>query len=94
MTDRTDHVHDASVWLEGAELPDLTPESTTALAAVAQAHATLALVEQQRIAYLIALAATGGQPVLDRAAKRALTYPNPEDHSDEIRSDIREALGL
>lgn len=60
----------------------------------AQVHATLALVEQQRIANLIALATSAGSPVLDRAAQRALQRANSEDYSLEVAPGIREALGL
>lgn len=56
MTERIDHVHEAQVWVEGAERPDVQPEATVSLAAIAQVHATLALVEQQRIANLITVA--------------------------------------
>lgn len=55
MTERIDHAAIASEWAGGAKRPDLTMEETAAFAGIAQAHATLALVEQQRIANLIAL---------------------------------------
>lgn len=52
MADRIDHAADARTWLEGAERADLDERATTALATLAAVHATLALVEQQRIANL------------------------------------------
>ena len=63
-----------------------------AAASEAQAHATLALVEQQRIANLIALGmytnADGS-----RLAQNAVATPNGE-HSVALNDDIREGLGL
>lgn len=78
------------------------------LATEAQVHATLALVEQQRITNLIALASLGSGsfedalPVLqDEAAAALMEFrPTPGDQingPDEFpytRDEIREALGL
>ena len=50
MTERIDHAAKARYWLP-AKGDGITPNHV----AVAQVHATLALVEQQRIANLIAL---------------------------------------
>jgi len=77
-------------------------------ATVAQVHATLALVEQQRIANLIALAAGRSDsfeealPILyDEAAAALMEFvqsggsqvSGPEEFP-EIRREIREGLGL
>lgn len=65
----------------------------------AQAEATLALVEQQRIANLIALA----DHSLDRFGNYAgpaggmgtlFSYPQEENGNIQLREDIRKALGL
>ncbi|HEY9310262.1 MAG TPA: hypothetical protein VIP82_20860 [Microbacterium sp.] len=54
----------------------------------AQAHATLALVEQHRIANLIAFVAHASAAVGDEATPEAIAYLSA------ITSQIREALGL
>lgn len=56
MSARIDHAAKAVEWLTPAEGVGLSWEETAALAALAQVHATLALVEQQRIANLITVA--------------------------------------
>lgn len=65
----------------------------TAIAAEAQVHATLALVEQQRIANIIALAslriAPDGAPPL-----RHLVIEPKDEYSVQPVAEIREALGL
>lgn len=68
----------------------------------AKAHATLALVEQQRIANLIALASWGGKSdealdLLRAEASNSLATWVPHDMADEhleIRPDIATALGI
>lgn len=91
MADRTDHIAEARNWLDGAESARTSLAETTAFAATAQVHATLALVEQQRIANLIALSQG--------------TFPNGQRYTDHIHrpiddfavamnDDIREGLGL
>jgi len=78
------HLDEARAWLADAERPSYSREETETYAAIAQVHATLALVEQQRISNLIAL---------DRHTE--LTG-SPEDWQRErvLRADVREALGL
>jgi hypothetical protein len=49
-----DHAGEAQAWLEGAERREVNLEATTAFASIAQAHATLALAEEQRTASLVA----------------------------------------
>ncbi len=88
MSERIDHA------AEARELLDHSVESSDKDAAIAmlhtnaaaaQAHATLALAEQQRIANLIALGEV-------RVGKRAAwDFDSPEP---ELRPEIREALGL
>jgi hypothetical protein len=58
---------------------------------VAQVHATLALVEQQRIANLIALLLGGDYTAWVIKGDRNMY--NPEDW-ENVRSGIREGLGL
>lgn len=63
MTDRIDHAEEAVTWLKNAKSAQASSEPyneqlATAYAGIAQGHATLALVEQQRIANRIALAST------------------------------------
>ena len=57
MSNRIDHAGEARRFLASAGEPgaDMSAHTATSRAARAQAHATLALVEQQRIANLIAL---------------------------------------
>jgi hypothetical protein len=49
-----DHKAEAAAWIRQVERPDMPVDVTIALATLAQANATLALVEQQRIANQIA----------------------------------------
>lgn len=67
MTERTDHVAKAKEWLAMAKRPELTMQETSSLAEVAGVHATLALVEQQRIANLIALVALSGNAAVQES---------------------------
>lgn len=98
MTDRIDHVAEAVGLISEANrlLNEFKPMTTEAahLAAVAQVHATLALVEQQRIANLIALAHVADQhdnvSPLEQTAWEALGVPG----SGVMRPDIAAALGL
>ena len=55
MTERVDHVKMAEVTLAELAAMALAPEALTAAGAIVQAHVLLALVEQARIANLIAL---------------------------------------
>lgn len=55
MSERIDHAQEAREWVKAAERADLSMEETSAFAAIGQVHATLALVEQKRIANLMTL---------------------------------------
>lgn len=88
MADRIDHAAQARKLIENARINsrrDVTVEA-------AQVHATLALVEQQRIANVIALSqATNADG--SRIAPWALTHP-VDDWSVALNDDIREGMGL
>jgi hypothetical protein len=94
---RIDHAANAQAFLRSAD--GQAPDVATAYAACAQAEAVLALVEQQRIANLIALGllqiASGLNgsyaPVGDGGSFRAL-YPQGE--SSPLAPDIAAALGI
>ena len=58
MSERIDHAAEARFQLEGAQ--DLEAPFCWGAFAAAQVHATLALVEQQRIANLVSLAKLAG----------------------------------
>ena len=96
-SDRIDHAAEAREWLAAAERPDMNLDETTAFAHVGQVHATLALVEQQRIANIIAIANNvSGDPDVtvtdgERAAWLALC---DEGSPHSLRPEIREALGI
>ena len=95
MSDRIDHAAEAERFAAWADNPALPPENVTAIASMAQAHATLALVEQQRIANLIALAHVADMSdatvsPLEQTAWEALGVPG----SGQMRPEIKEALGL
>ena len=103
----TDHTMLAEADLDAAaraiRRSDLTEvEVITATLALAQVHATLALVEQQRVANLIALAGSRNpilrEQVAEDAAEALATF---HEHADlalggwhEVRPDIAAALGI
>ena len=99
MADRIDHAADARNALQGAG--DGRNVATDA-PLVALTHATLALVEQQRIANLIALASWSGEDddameMLSAEASNSLALwvpHSPDDEHPEIRPDIAAALGI
>lgn len=79
--------------------PDVAPDATAALAAIAQVHATLALVEQQRIANLIALADHAFERWVNYAGEAGgigTLFSNPESENGNmrVRDDIAESLGI
>ncbi len=102
-TERIDHAAEAMRCLD---IPshfirnDGTSPEGGRMVAEAQVHATLALVEQQRIANLIALTGLGGELYLaSREAAEALTRRapdpnNPGDVGRVLRLDIAAALGV
>lgn len=82
MTDRIDHAAEARKILERYKTVGLH----TAEATAAQAHATLALVEQQRIANLIALGQFS-HPISD--SEVLMTAPkSAEKLLDEVRKRL------
>lgn len=105
MSEWIDHAAEASDWLADApvELHEAGLDSHTAECAalcvgMAQAEATLALVEQQRIANLIALSqamdGNGWQASEPLGELFAYTHPDPEDGFKglHIRPEIAAAL--
>lgn len=110
MPNRIDHAAEARGWLDYSanNNPDVDHRAIHA-ALLAQAEATLALVEQQRIANLIALAKLAGrdEDVHEEVAAAAygalnalIRYqdvPNGHAGPDEVaalRPDIAAALGI
>jgi len=99
MTERTDHAAKAKRILE-AGLEAGRQYHPAVEYAHAQVHATLALVEQQRIANLIAVAQMEGGPHKDvNNWTVAVKDPNGYYVADEpvglhISTQIREGLGL
>ena len=96
MTERIDHAAAARNLLEMDS--GIDDDMVAPVIAIAQVHATLALVEQQRIANLIALSASGIGPLM-QAGDRALMHPEPHPdwpntNIDVVRPEIRQALGL
>lgn len=97
MTERIDHAAKAMEWLTPAEGTGLTWTETSGMAAIAQAHATLALVEQQRIANLIALARVESENHTTPTDALDALYTREETSFDtklHTRAEIREGLGL
>lgn len=105
MTERIDHTGWAREFIRAAENAfddEVTIDAREAPTvaeniALAQVHATLALVEQQRLANLITLAAIPGAGTLETAAAHALLIPSDDadwDSRPTIRPEIREGLGL
>ena len=101
MSKRIDHAAKASqciAWAHEWQLEEGSTAATeNAYALIAQAEATLALGEQQRIANLIALAESGRTTVNGaRAALSGLYDGAVEDGSANmhIRADVAAALGI
>lgn len=98
--ERIDHAARALVEYDAAlevmESEGITDGTVVASAVLAQVHATLALVEQQRIANLIALTRLSDDD-MRIGAEDALFEPDPTlGHGKpwRVRPGIREALGL
>ena len=94
MSNRIDHAAVAREYIASAiAAVTAAPAGTGAL--LAQAHATLALVEQQRIANLIALGYGHTSPSGDVVgeARRALVERRSADHH-QLRSEVAAALGI
>jgi hypothetical protein len=106
MTERIEHTAEARLALEYAmrdvseNWPLQTGETKADIIAQAQVHATLALVEQQRIANLIAVAQMEGGPYKESNTwTRSIHDANgfyiaDEDANPYIRHEIRTGLGL
>lgn len=103
MTDRIDHAAEAVNFL-GATSYDTYGDDDRKVA-LAQVHATLALVEQQRAANRIALASVVAESsrasgmhgsVVGLIVKDVglFRYPETPDGAALLHDDIREALGL
>ena len=100
MSDRIDHATEAAEWIADAPAnADSDPEGWQAAIVcglLAQAEATLALVEQQRLANLIALADSTTSTVAHRQAEGAL-YGRVVTHvgiEQPLRPDVAAALGI
>lgn len=102
---RIDHAAGARDWLAVAAGAPAPYSGAIADALAAQTHATLALVEQQRIANLIALAGMAGDDskhevlaeVLGNEAVWTLATTKmigPDDEFGIVHPDIAEALGI
>ena len=102
MTERIDHAAEAREWIRDApmEYQQNNGQRAQLCAALAQAEATLALVEQQRIQNLIALSQAGdgnGWQVAEPLdALFAYRSPDPEDGFGglHVRPEIAAALGI
>ncbi|ONI65653.1 hypothetical protein CSIV_05080 [Microbacterium sp. CSI-V] len=90
MTERIDHATEALRLADLSQHPNTGDPAVGALyIGAAQIHATLALVEQQRIANLIAMSQP--QP-FKNGGTIALWVFNPE--TGALRADVSEGLGL
>lgn len=101
MSERVDDVQEAREWIREALMEDGPGNDSRAAlpARLAQAHATLALVEQQRIANLIALARMESRNyAIGKGATDAIwerrTGAEFGEPSMLLRPEIREVLGL
>lgn len=96
MTDRIDHADLARRNMQFVQehSEDIDPPEATVTLLAAQVHAALALVEQQRIANLVALMDSPRTATsVARVAERALTQGEPVVNR-ELRPDIAAALGI
>ena len=90
MSERIDHAKEAREWIEAV----MSYPKATSFAIFAQAEATLALVEQQRVANLIALMESPRTATsVARVAERALMVGEPVTNR-ALRPDIAAALGI
>ena len=98
MTDRIDHAALAAQMARDALSTSRSGAQVIAgmLAATAQVHATLALVEQQRIANLIALAGASDSIRARQQAEEVLHQPTPIQAGIDLplTPDIAAALGI
>ena len=89
MSERIDHAAEAREWIDAAA----RHPGAVSTAILAQAEATLALVDQQRIANLIALAAMDPDG-LGQSAYSALAAMSPDRRRTILAPDIAAALGI
>lgn len=102
MAERIDHAAEALDSLDDAFIEGTNTAVALVLVQAAQAHATLALVEQQRIANLIALATNTHTPLADQPATDAMGalvdyHPHENDEFGgwfEANPDVAAALGI
>ena len=98
MTDRIDHAALAAQMARDALSTSRSGAQVIAgmLAATAQIHATLALVDQQRIANLIALAGASDSIRARQQAEEVLYQPTPIQAGIDLplTPDIAAALGI
>ena len=93
---RIDHAARANNVLRSVASVSMASAEATVSVIAAQTHATLALVEQQRIANLIALFNIENAGLFTSAANRGL-IEHFSEHGDwdyRIRPDIAAALGI
>lgn len=91
MTVRINHAAEARRFAAWADSPSLPPENVAAISSMAQVHATLALVEQQRIANI----QTERSELLAHAAGRTdPTAASMLERAEALGRQIREGLGL
>ena len=88
MSERIDHAAEAREWIDAAA----GHPGAVSTAILAQAEATLALVEQQRIANLIALSQV--QDGLGTSAYSALAVMSPDRRRTILDPNIAAALGI
>ena len=93
MSDRIDHAAAALKTLGQIRGVDEATNQVT-LAIEAQVHATLALVEQKRIANRIELGIALSDTAAQGSLGRVLFTPEHEFSMSEILPEIREGLGL
>jgi hypothetical protein len=99
MTERIDHAREAEKCLALADTETST-QLISSLGQLAQAYATLALVEQQRVANRIALAQLEGQVVHVTGQEIIGNFPTSvwgrSDGSGKrvLREDIADAIGV
>ena len=98
MSDRIDHAALAAQMARDALSTSRSGAQVIAgmLAATAQVHATLALVDQQRIANLIALAGASDSIRARQQAEEVLYQPTPVQAGIDLplTPDIAAALGI
>lgn len=88
MIERIDHAAEARDWTDRG-VKASTSDAESRCVAMAQVHATLALVEQQRIANRVALAGLG----VDGPLRHLAVQPHGDFFVD-VHPDIAAALGI